>query len=281
MKFLILGGNGYLGSQVVNGLGGGHKIVATRRENSDISRVKAEDILWIPAKTEAIKTAMLYESFDWILNMACNYGRSDVLYDDCIAANLQFPLEVLNLAAEFGIQNYLTIGTGLPDDFNMYTMSKKMLADFGRFYADRHNINFTAMKLEMFYGADEPTDRFIPSLILKCKKGEEIKVTLGTQHRDIVAIQDVVKAIFFVIDFKPEGYHEISVGTGEAPSIREMVEFVYRITNSNSRLSFGAVPMRQNEPSCVADTGKLAEMGFQCEIHWKDGLAEMVQKMKC
>lgn len=201
MRFLVLGGSGYLGSKIINELSGKkHRIVATKRDKSDVSRVKNEEVLWIPARAEAIRTAMLYEPFDWILNMACNYGRSNVLYDDCIAANLQFPLEVLNLAAEFGVQNFLTIGTGLPDQFNMYTMSKKMFAEFGKFYSDRHQINFTSMKLEMFYGADEPRDRFIPSLILKCKNNEMLDVTLGTQHRDIVAVQDVIKAIIFTIE---------------------------------------------------------------------------------
>ena len=99
MRFLILDGNGYLGSKVVNELSEkGYRIAATKREKSDISWVKANNIFWIPAKPETIKTAMLYESLDWILNMACNYGRSDVLYDDCMAANLQFPLDVLDLA---------------------------------------------------------------------------------------------------------------------------------------------------------------------------------------
>lgn len=110
MRFLVLGGNGYLGSKIINDLSENkHRIVATKRNSSDISRVTAESIFWIPASMEAIKTAMLYEPFDWILNMVCNYGRSNVLYDDCIAANIQFPLEILNLAAEFGVRNYLTI----------------------------------------------------------------------------------------------------------------------------------------------------------------------------
>lgn len=280
MRFLILGGNGYLGSKVVNELSEkGHRIAATKREKSDISRVKANNIFWIPAKPEAIKTAMLYESFDWILNMACNYGRSDVLYDDCIAANLQFPLEVLNLAAEFGVSNYLTIGTGLPDDFNMYTMSKKMLAGFGKFYADRHNINFTSMKLEMFYGADEPSDRFIPSLIVNCRKNKELRITMGTQRRDIVAIQDVVRAILFAIEQEPEGYHEIPVGTGTAPSIREIVEFIHYTTRSSSQMLFGAVPMRAGEPDCVADIRILKEMGFSCKWSWKSGLEKMIEEM--
>ncbi|HBA68295.1 MAG TPA: hypothetical protein DDY31_16445 [Lachnospiraceae bacterium] len=280
MRFLVLGGNGYLGSKIVNELSEKkHRIVATRRVQSDISRVTAENIFWIPAKAEAIKTAMLYEPFDWIINMACNYGRSDVLYDDCIAANLQFPLEVLNLAAEFGVNNYLTIGTGLPDNFNMYTMSKKMFAGFGEFYADRHNINFTSMKLEMFYGADEPSDRFIPSLIVNCRNNNELRITLGTQRRDIIAIQDVVRAILFTIEYVPKGYNEIPVGTGTAPSIREIVEFIHSVTNSDSEMLFGAVPMREGEPDCVADTGKLAGMGFSCKWSWKPGLEKMINEM--
>ena len=68
MRFLILGGNGYLGSKIINELSKDkHRIVATKRDRSDISRVKTNNIFWIPAKAEAIKTAMLYESFDWIL----------------------------------------------------------------------------------------------------------------------------------------------------------------------------------------------------------------------
>lgn len=281
MKFLVLGGNGYLGSKIINELSEkGHRIVATKRGSSDISRVRAENILWIPARTEAIRTAMLYESFDWILNMVCNYGRSDVLYDDCIAANLQFPLEVLNLAAEFGVHNYLTIGTGLPDRFNMYTMSKRMLAEFCEFYANKHNINCTSMKLEMFYGADEPRDRFIPSLIVKCKNNEVLKVTVGTQHRDIIAIEDVVNAILLVIGTELHGYHEISVGTGEAPSIREIIEFIHSVTHSSAEIYFGAVPMRPGEPDCKADITKLTDMGFSCKYSWKAGLEKMIREME-
>ena len=280
MRFLILGGSGYLGSKIINALSGTrHRIVATKREGSDIGRVKTKDVFWIPAKVEAVKTAMLYETFDWILNTVCNYGRSNILYNDCIAANIQFPLEILNLAAEAGVHNYLTIGTGLPDRFNMYSMSKNMFAQFGNFFAEKHSINFLSMKLEMFYGSDEPKDRFIPKVIQMCKNNEDIKITLGTQHRDIIAIQDVVDAIFFVINYGLKGYHEVPVGTGEAPSIREIVEFIYQATNSKSQIYFGAIPMRENEPDCIADISKLNGMGFNCKWPWKIGLQKMIQEM--
>ncbi len=280
MRFLVLGGNGYLGSKIVNELSDmGHRIVATKREFSDIQRVKSINVFWIPAKIEAIKTAMLYESFDWILNMVCNYGRSNVLYDDCIEANLEFPLEVLNLAIKFNVCNYLTIGTGLPDKFNMYSMSKKMFAMFGEFYANKHNINFISMRLEMFYGSDEPLDRFLPNLVMKCIKNENIEVTIGTQCRDIVAIQDVVNAIIFAIKFAPKGYLEIPVGTGVAPTVYEIVRFICDETNSTSEVIFGAVPMRPDEPDCIADTKKLREMGFLCKWTWQEGLLKMIKEM--
>lgn len=280
MKFLVLGGNGYLGSKIVNELSAQrHRVVATKRANSNMDRIKAENVLWIPANIEAIRTAMLYEKFDWILNMVCNYGRSSVLYDDCITANFKFPLEVLDTATGFGVRNYLTIGTGLPDEFNMYTLSKNMFSKFGAFYADRHGINYTVIKLEMFYGADEPSDRFLPSIINKCIANEPLEVTAGTQHRDIIAIQDVVRAILHIINQGISGYCEVPVGTGEAPTIREIIEFIHTTAESKSDIRFGAVPMRPGEPDCVADITKLTEMGFSCQFNWKAGLREMIREM--
>ncbi len=35
---------------------------------------------------------------DYVLNMACNFGRCNVLYDNVIDANIVFPLKVLNSA---------------------------------------------------------------------------------------------------------------------------------------------------------------------------------------
>lgn len=282
MRFLVLGGSGYLGSKVINMLyHHDHRIVAVKRQNSDTSRVEDKNLLWIPAKAEAIRTAMLYEPFDWVLNMVCNYGRGTVLYDDCIEANLQFPLDILNLAAEFKIQNFLTIGTGLPGDFNMYSLSKEMFAQFGRFYVEKHNINFISMKLEMFYGADEPANRFLPGIVLRSIANEDLDITEGTQHRDIISVEDVLEAVLVVISYKPEGYWEIPVGTGEAPSIKEIVEFIHHYAGATSSIHFGAVPMRPDEPNCIADTTVLEQMGFHCKWEWRQGLKKMIDEMKC
>lgn len=281
MNVLILGGNGYLGSKVVRFLvETGHKVISTRREKSDISRLEdiKDKLVWIPASEDAIEASTRYETFDCVINMACNYGRENVLYGNVLEANIEFPLRALNKAVEGGTRSFLTLGTGLPEDFNMYSFSKKMFAEFGRFYVEKHNINFTVLKLEMFYGYDEPLDRFLPSLIKKMICGEDVETTMGTQRRDIIAVTDIVKAVRIVISSELEGYNEISVGTGVAPRISEIVDYVWNETGRRSEIR-KVIPMRPNEPDCIADITRLKSLGVWEPVEWRTGIREMIHKM--
>lgn len=282
MKFLVLGGNGYLGAKITKRLiDNGHAVVCTKREKSDLSRLNGyeDKIIFIEANDVEVEAALKREPFDWVLNMVCNYGKNNILYDNVIESNLMFPLSVLNLAVELGVKNFMTIGTGLPADLNMYSFAKSRFSDFGKFYVEKHGINFIDMKLEMFYGADEPENRFLPSCIRKMLNGEDIELTLGTQKRDIVSIYDVVNAIDCAIEAKLTGYHVISVGTGQAPTIREILEYAKEVSDSTSELHFGTVPMRKGEPDCVADTSSLEKIGYKCTCDWKSGILNMIQEV--
>ena len=285
MNVLILGGNGYLGSKLIKQMlnENKHTIVFTKRVSSDLQRLQylqnnKNKLTAIPATLEAVETAMVYEKFDMIFNMVCSYGRKNMLYNNVIEANIEFPLRVLNCAVEKGIKRYMTIGTGLPDELNMYSFSKKMFSDFGKYYAEYYDIDFYTMKLEMFYGCDEPRDRFIPKLINKMLNGENVNVTEGTQHRDIIAVEDVLYAIKMVFDSNLKGYNEISVGTGIAPTISELVDFIWEETGKKSKVSKGSIPMRKNEPDCIADIKMLASIGEWHPINWKIGIREMIRK---
>lgn len=281
MNILILGGNGYLGSKVANYLLlEGHNITCTKRETSNISRLQDNQVKWIPASVDAVEVAAGYDHFDWVINMVCNYGRSTVLYDNVLEANIEFPLRVLNKAAEYKVKNFLTIGTGLPDYLNMYSFSKSMFGSFGEFYAEKQGINFYDLKLEMFYGADEPSDRFISSVVHNMLMGKEVNMTLGTQKRDIIWVEDIVNAVAMVIHANILGYHQISVGTGTAPSVSEIVEYIWEETGFCSKLNKGAVPMREHEPDCVADTSFLSGIGKWDPVDWKTGLHRMIEDIR-
>lgn len=283
MNFLILGGSGYIGSKIARELVcDGHTVVCTKRASSNLSRL--DDLIgvirWIPASIDGVESAMQYMEFDYVLNLVCNYGKSNVLYDEIIDANLEFPLKVLNTVVEHGVNKYLTIGTGLPDELNMYSFSKKMFNEFGRFYVDKHNITFNSLLLEMFYGDDEPRNRFIPSIITKMINGDSVETTIGTQKRDIVSAEDILKAIKLVIYSNLEGYNEIPVGTGIAPTISEIVDYIWNQTGRKSEVHKGAIPLRNNEPDCVADTTLLSGLGDWNPVYWKDGIKKLINRME-
>lgn len=279
MKIFVIGGTGYLGIRIVERLIKERNIVwCVRRHDSDISRLLSESIHFVWNSEQEIERVFSRVRFDLVLNMACSYAQGTVLYNDVLEANIEFPLRVLNIAAKYGVGRFITIGTGLPDDFNMYSFSKHMLAEFGSFYHEKHGIDFCALELEMFYGPGEPKDRFIPMCIQKMYRGEPLLLTVGTQKRDIIYIDDVCDAILFVVGRDGTGCLAIPVGTGEAPSIREIILYVHGLLHSRSELLFGAIPIRSGEPDCVADISVLSDLGFRVRYSWKDGLRKMLEE---
>lgn len=280
MKILLLGGNGYLGSKVARALlEAGNSIVCTTRASSSLSRIAdiKNRLTLIPASIDAIEATAIATQFDYVINAVCSYGRSGSSYDDVIEANTVFPLRILNNVTENKKCYYMTIGTGLPDSLNIYSFSKKILNEFGKFYCEKCDMNFCCLSLEMFYGADEPSDRFFPSTIRKMLRGEDIDMTVGSQHRDIISIQDVVQAIMMVISAQLTGYWEIPIGTGVAPSLSEVMDYMWNLTGRKSKLNKGAIPMRAKEPDCVADVSVIKGIGQWSPMPWKKGIKDMIE----
>ena len=215
---------------------------------------------------------------DCIVNMVCDYGRCANI--DMIHSNLMFPLEVLELAAKNKVNKFITVGTALPVDLNLYSFSKNSFSEYGRFYTEKYGLNFMDLKVQMYYGSDEPQDRFIPSTISKMIRGDVVNTTYGTQLRDIIAVDDVVNLIIGVIDREFSGFNSIDIGTGIAPSISELIDFIWEKTEKKSVVNKGAVPMRPNEPDCIADVSEVLRILNYKPIYWKDGISKMIDEIR-
>lgn len=84
-----------------------------------------------------------------------------------------------------------------------------------------------------------------------------------------------LKRVIFDID--EPGYHDIPLGTGDAPTIREITDYLKRACSSQSDLMYGAIPMRPGELDSVADVELMRRYGIKTEINWKDGLRSMCE----
>ncbi len=279
MKILVLGSTGYLGGNIVKKLAAdGHDVICVVRPTSDCSRLDTvnEHISLISNNLDQIELTMRENDIDWVINGVCTYKPNASLYGDMLESNVIFPLSVLNLAIKYHIKNYMTMGTGLPYNFNVYSFTKHQFSEFGRFLSEKDHINFLNLELEMFYGGShEPSSRFLKACRNRLREDEPLELTEGKQKRDIVRVEDIVGIISCLVNKKAvKGYKDLPIGSGESYSIRSVVEFMKDKSGSKSKLNFGAVASRDGEPSTCADISWISNLGYEFKYSFWDGLEE-------
>jgi nucleoside-diphosphate-sugar epimerase len=139
------------------------------------------------------------------------------------------------------------------------------------------------MVLEHFYGPGDDATKFVSNILRALISGDAaIPLTPGLQRRDFIYVDDVVDAFLCVmkaLEGETCGYFDFEVGSGESFSIEEFVTLAKGLCgNETTRLEFGALPYRLNEPMEVTvDVGKLHALGWRARYGLREGLLRTVQ----
>lgn len=300
MNICILGGTGYLGERIIASLiRDDNSVFCVYRNNSKSTKtyINEKKVKYIVSDYIVLRDLFANNKFDCIINASCTYIKNSRI-DDVVESNLIFPMRVLSLAVEnyYGINSdfnnyskhkkqgdkqlrFISIGTGLPDNFNIYTYTKKQFNKMGHFFSKEYGLEFVNIELENYFGENEPKERFLPSVIEKLKRDEAIPLTQGEQLRDFVYVNDVINAIILLVNkVDLPSYLDVPLGSGSAPSIKELITYIKEIMNSQSELQFGKVPLRPNEPSSYANLAMYHMLGGRIEYSWQDGIKKMLKE---
>tara|TARA_R110001592_G_scaffold363250_1_gene682477 strand:- start:10229 stop:11080 length:852 start_codon:yes stop_codon:yes gene_type:complete len=275
MIVFISGASGYLGSHLSKALSEKHQVVALLRASSSRQRLKGFpiDIINHDEDGELEKAFKTYAP-DVVINTAALYGRKGESISSLVNANIDFPIQLLALASKYKSKAFIHTGTSLPDSVSPYALTKNTFVKLAEFNKEGP-IKFINVALEHFYGPKDDNSKFTSYVINACIAGENLALTEGLQQRDFIYIDDVVtayKTIISNID-KLELFETVPVGSGNAPTVRELVEMIHACSHSKSTLEFGAVAMRANELmySC-ADTTKLEQLGWLPKYSLESGV---------
>jgi UDP-glucose 4-epimerase len=302
MKFLVVGGAGYIGSHMVKHLlreehevvvadnfSTGHRSALTggKLVELDIADAQAMDTLFAQQRFEAV---FHFASF---IQVGESVTEPAKYYQNNLAATLTLLQAMVragvkhfifsSTAAVYGDPEYIPIDEQHPKAaINPYGRSKwmveQMLEDFDRAYG----LKSVCLRYFNAAGADpegqlgerhEPETHLLP-LILQAASGRRTSITVfgrdydtpdGTCIRDYVHVVDLVAAHALAVDYLLAGGAStaFNLGNGQGFSVQQVIDTARGVTGRE--ISISEAPRRAGDPPrLVADPRKAIELlGWQ------------------
>jgi UDP-glucose 4-epimerase len=140
-------------------------------------------------------------------------------------------------------------------------------------YAGAYGMATCALRFSNVYGPGMAhKDSFVPRLMRTALAGSTVQIYGdGTQRRDLVHIDDVVRGVLLCWETRYSG--SVIIGSGLSVSVLELVEAVRRATGRSLRTEH--VAAQQGEmPAVVLDLSHSADViGYRPAVDLADGLA--------
>jgi nucleoside-diphosphate-sugar epimerase len=132
-------------------------------------------------------------------------------------------------------------------------------------------------RLFFLYGPGEKRGRLVSDAICSLCSGRPFPASEGHQRRDFMHIEDAARALAALLMSEVRG--AVNIASGEAVSIRFLLERIMCETGRPDLIQFGALKSATNEPEVIeAAVGRLRrEVGFAPQISLSEGVAQTVE----
>lgn len=105
-------------------------------------------------------------------------------------------------------------------------------------------------RIFFLYGAHEHPQRLVSSVIRALLKGEPARCTHGEQLRDFLYVRDVAAAFVALLESDVRG--AVNIGSGEAVSLKSVVNRIGEKLDRSDLVRLGALPAPPGEPQLIA-----------------------------
>ncbi|QXH44471.1 UDP-glucose 4-epimerase GalE [Pseudomonas xanthosomatis] len=294
MKFLVVGGAGYIGSHMVKHLhDSGHEVVVV-----DTAPALLPGIHWAEldiADGHKLDALFARHRFDAVFHFASFIQVGESVsdparyYQNNVASTLTLLQAMLragvrrlvfsSTAAVYGDPHYTPIDEAHPKaPINPYGRSKWMVEQVLQDYDRAYSLKSVCLRYFNAAGADpggqlgechEPETHLIP-LILQAASGRRAAITVfgrdyatddGTCIRDYVHVCDLASAHALAVDYLVRGGDSavFNLGNGLGFSVQQVIDAACRVTGR--LIEVREAPRRAGDPpSLVADAGKAREV---------------------
>ncbi|HEY6915439.1 MAG TPA: NAD(P)-dependent oxidoreductase, partial [Paludibacter sp.] len=178
----------------------------------------------------------------------------------------------------YGHPQYQPIDENHPiQAFNPYAQTKVICESLCEGYNRDFNVPVTIFRPFNIYGTGQNPDFLIPSIIQQARNGKII-IKDDRPKRDYIHVEDIVNAVITAIGNAQSGLHTYNLGTGVSHSVKEIVDIVRSLFNSEIDY-LCTNELRPNDVmDTIADIRKIkAELNWQPTVSIHDGLKKMIK----
>lgn len=259
-KCLVIGGNGFVGSHLVDELiGAGYSVRVfdrfggpVRFEENERIEIFTGDIFDDQAVHRALKGVdYVFHSFSATTPFASDsdpYGditlnilRNVQIFEQCVAANVKKVMFMSSGGAVYGSLSEHKEASEMdaPIPVSPYGIGKLGTEYYLAYFNRKYGMKSISYRLTNPYGPRQPSNSnqgVVPIFINKILAGEELTVYGdGTGSRDYIYIRDATKMI--VESFAKAEHHTYNIGSGHQTNLNEIIEAIELATGLNAKVS--------------------------------------------
>jgi len=302
-KYLITGGNGFIGSHLVNKLikrgKNIHVVVKNKKYNWRFDNVDKIEIKYLDITDYSeLKKYVDKIKPDYILHLAgyVNTSRTLESYEKLMDVNFKGTYNLLK--ALNNIDYKIFINTGSSDEYgnlespikenykedpvSPYSLSKTCSSYLCKMFKNMFNRRIVSVRPFLVYGPKQISNMLIPDLIRHGLSKIELNLTRGSQTKDFIFVEDLVHAYLKILENyqKINKYEIFNIGSGYQILIKDVVEIVGTYF-PDDKFKLGGKAYRKNEPmEFFSDIQKIKKLGWVPEESIETGISKTVMWWK-
>lgn len=298
-KCIVFGGNGFLGSYLVDELvQAGHSVAVFGRPSTGSNLYVSEGVTRLFGdllNENDIRTALSGQDyvFHFVSTTTPATADSDPVYD--IQTNIVASVRLFEQCVDAGIKRVYFASSGgaiygdqTKDSFSEedktcpvspYAIGKLTIENYLRFFLKKHGLDYVVFRISNPYGERQNLGKLqgvIPIMLRKAQGGEDISVIGdGTMVRDYIAAEDAAAMMIQVVNRADVSHHVYNIGSGSGSSVNDVVDAIKRASGVELKLTYVPKP-----PTFVdritLDIGRYeGEFGAASITSLEDGVAKL------
>lgn len=254
---LMIGGAGFMGCNFSEYfLKKGYKVVSYDIKESRIKDSNLVNVIGNSKDTNKMKEIFSNHKIDFVIYTLTSFWivDSNELYQELVLENLAPIIDLLNIMKENNVNKFIYISSGgsiygqsnkpisedaekLPVSF--YGWIKEAAESYIRYIARTNdNFKYIIFRPSNVYGKYQQLNRIIGVALKNAYIGEEMNIfgDINTQ-KDYIHIDDFSEIVLTLIE--KEKWNDVyNIGSGEATSTKEILEYAQEITGNKMKINY-------------------------------------------